>query len=142
MNLFRGLAWFLGLYYFATGVWPLIHVKSFEWVTGEKSDNLPSGLEADHWLLMTVSVLIVAVSLTILTAAWRNSQAAEIAILAILAGSGLTAIDVVYVLRGIIRPIYLVDAAVEIPLILTWLFALIAQQRAASVGTGRRANEM
>ena len=105
-------------------MWPIVHVRSFKFVTGEKTDNLPTGLEADHWLLMTVSVLIVSVSVTILLAAYRNTQELEIGVLAIAAAAGLTAIDVIYTLRGVIAPIYLVDAAIEVPLITAWLLAL------------------
>jgi hypothetical protein len=117
---FTALCWFQGSYYFATGVWPILHVRSFKWVTGEKTDNLPTRLEADHWLLMTVSALIVAIAVTILAAAWRRTRAVEIAILAVSAAVGLTAIDIVYTMRGVILPIYLLDAAIEIPLILCW----------------------
>jgi hypothetical protein len=117
------LCWFQGVYFFATGIWPILHVRSFEWVTGEKTDNYPTRLEADHWLLMTVSVLILAVAVTLLLAAWRRKPSLEIAVLAMAAAAGLTTIDVVYVLRGVILPIYLVDAAIEVPLILLWLRA-------------------
>jgi len=122
---FTGLCWFQGCYYFATGVWPIVHVRSFKWVTGEKTDNLPTGLEADHWLLMTVSVLIVAIATTILAAAWRRTCSIEIAILAVTAAIGLTTIDIVYTVRKVILPIYLLDAAIEIPLILVWLAVIM-----------------
>jgi hypothetical protein len=117
---FTALCWFQGSYYFATGVWPILHVRSFKWVTGEKTDNLPTGLEVDHWLLMTVSALIVAIAVTILAAAWRRTCVVEIAILAVTAAIGLTTIDIVYTIRGVILPIYLLDAAIEIPLIACW----------------------
>jgi hypothetical protein len=47
-------------------------------------------------------------------------------VLAIAAAVGLTAIDVIYVWRGAIAPFYLVDAAVEVVLILAWLLTLSA----------------
>jgi hypothetical protein len=118
---FTALCWFQGSYYFATGVWPILHVRSFKWVTGEKTDNLPTGLEADHWLLMTVSALIVAIAITILAAAWRRARVIEIGVLAVSAAIGLTTIDIVYTIRGVILPIYLLDAAIEIPLIVCWI---------------------
>jgi hypothetical protein len=37
---------------------------------------------------------------------------------------GLTAIDVIYVIRGVIPPIYLADAAAESILIAFWVTAL------------------
>jgi hypothetical protein len=126
------LCWFQGLYYFVTGVWPLVSVRTFKLVTGEKTDNLPSGLNADHWLLMTVSLLITSIAITLLVAAWRRSQHPEIAVLAICAAAGLTAIDVIYVARRVILPIYLVDAVIEVPLILAWLAALRRSYRTAA----------
>jgi hypothetical protein len=52
------LLWVQGAYYLATGIWPLVSVETFQWVTGPKTDHLPSGYEADHWLVMTVGVLV------------------------------------------------------------------------------------
>jgi hypothetical protein len=124
-NLFTGLCWFQGLYYLLTGVWPLVSVRTFKWVTGEKTDNVPTGLDADHWLLMTVSLLITSIAITLLVAAYRRTQSLEIAFLAILAATGLTAIDIIYVARKVILPIYLVDAVIEVPLILAWIVGLV-----------------
>jgi hypothetical protein len=102
-----------------------VSIRTFQLVTGPKTDNQPTGLEADHWLVMTAGVLITAISLALLTAAWRRSTQLEIAVLAIGSALGLTAIDVIYVWRGVIAPIYLVDAAIEIPLILGWTVVLL-----------------
>jgi hypothetical protein len=114
------LCWFQGIYYFITGAWPILSIRTFQWVTGPKTDHLPTGRESDHWLVMAVSVLIVAIACTLLFAARRRSQAPEVTVLAILAALGLTSIDIVYVARGVIAPIYLLDAGIEIPLILAW----------------------
>jgi hypothetical protein len=129
-RVFTGLCWCQGVYYFATGTWPLVSIRSFKMVTGEKTDNLVTGLNADHWLVMTVSVLITSIALTLLVAAVRRTQAVELAVLSVGAAIGLTAIDVIYTLRGVILPIYLLDAAIEIPLILAWL-CVVAWRRAA-----------
>ena len=133
-RLFTGLCWCQGSYYFITGVWPLISVRTFKMVTGEKTDNLPTGLEADHWLLMTVSLLIVSISVTLLLAAFRRTRSVEIALLALVSACSLTAIDVIYVTRGVILPIYLLDAALEVPLILGWCVALAMAARADHKG--------
>jgi uncharacterized membrane protein len=127
-RLFTGLCWFQGVYYFATGVWPLVSVRSFQMVTGEKTDNLPTGLEADHWLLMTVSLLITSISLALLMAAYRRTRTAEIGLLAVASAIGLTAIDVIYVTRRVILPIYLLDAVIEVPLIIAWCIALVLRR--------------
>src|SRR5947209_3041068 len=114
------LLWTQGVYYCVTGIWPLISVESFQWVTGRKTDHLVTGDEADHWLLMTVGVLVTAIGLALLLAAWRKSCPVEVAALALLSAIGLTAIDVVYVARGTIPPIYLADSVAEIALELGW----------------------
>jgi len=120
-----GLLWLQGIYYFVTGVWPLVSIRTFQMVTGPKTDNQPTGLEADHWLVMTAGVLITAMGASLLSAAWRRSGSVEIVVLAIAAAVGLTAIDVIYVYRQVIEPIYLVDAAGEVVLILGWLLGLV-----------------
>ena len=101
-------------------------------VTGEKTDNLPSGLDADHWLLMTVSLLITSIAMTLLVAACRRTQAIEIGVLGLGAALGLTAIDIIYVVRQVILPIYLLDAILELPIILSWLLILFARRSHAN----------
>jgi hypothetical protein len=120
--------WVQGLYYLITGVWPLVSIETFLMATGPKTDHLITGDEADHWLVKTVGVLITAVAVPLLIAAWRRSCPVEVAILAILCAIGLTAIDVIYVARQTIPPIYLVDAAVEMPLITIWAFFLAREK--------------
>ncbi len=111
----RVLATIQGLYFLATGLWPLIHMESFLWVTGPKTDL---------WLVRTVGVLVTAVALTILTAAWRGRLTRETAVLAVGSALGLGAIDVIYAGLGVIDRIYLIDAAAEAVLIAAWGFWL------------------
>jgi hypothetical protein len=118
----RTVATVQGVYFLLTGLWPLIHVESFQAVTGRKTDNW-TGHEADHWLLNTVSVLILAIAVPILVAAWRNSFSPAIIVLAIGSALVLTGIDLVYVSRGVTSKIYLADAAAEILLIILWIFS-------------------
>lgn len=115
-------------YYGLTGLWPLIHIDSFKAVTGEKTDNLPTGLDADHWLVMTVGVLVTAIALGLATAAIRRTHSVEMVVVAIGAAVGLTGIDVVYVLRNVIQPIYLVDAVLQVLLIAAWGLVLFRQR--------------
>lgn len=49
-----------GPYYFATGVWPLVSMRTFEAVPGPKTDR---------WLVKTVGVLDAAVEAALI-AAW------------------------------------------------------------------------
>jgi hypothetical protein len=98
--------------YVATGLWPLLSMRTFEAVTGEK---------AEDWLVKTVGTLIVVIGTTLAVAAFRDRVTSEIALLGVGSALALIAIDVVYVARRVIPPIYLADAAVEAVLVSLWL---------------------
>src|ERR687889_207512 len=83
-------------YYVLSGVWPLLHLRSFERVTGPK---------ADGWLVKTVGVLVIGGALGL--AGWRRRVSPEVALVAAGSAAGLAAIDVVYVGRRRISPVYL-----------------------------------
>jgi hypothetical protein len=120
------LCWAQGLYFLVTGAWPLVSVRSFQAVTGQKSDHLIADppTEADHWMLNTISALIIVISVVILSGAWRRRVSFEVSLLGIMSAAALTIIDVVYVARGTILPIYLADAAVEVVIIAVWAWIL------------------
>jgi len=44
------------IYYFATGLWPLVHLQSFLLVTGEKTDL---------WLVYMVALLTLGISISL-----------------------------------------------------------------------------
>lgn len=123
------LAWVQGGYFLVTGLWPLLSIETFQLVTGRKTDHLVTGREGDHWLVMTVGVLVTAVALPVIVAASRRHISTEIVVLAIASAVGLAAIDVIYVARRAIAPIYLADAAIEVALICGWAYAVIAFPR-------------
>src|SRR5687767_6835976 len=104
------------VYYVVTGVWPIVNLRSFMAVTGPKTDQ---------WLVKTVGLLVTAVGVTIAAAAWRDAITLEIAILALASAASLTAIDVVYVAKGVIAKIYLLDAVPEVLLIAGWVWVLM-----------------
>lgn len=114
-SLVSWLARFQGAYYLATGVWPLIHMGSFLAVTGPKTDL---------WLVRTVGVLVAVIGASLLMASRQPRLAPESLALAAGSALGLAAIEIWHVTRGVIAPIYLADAALEIPLaaalLLTW----------------------
>lgn len=103
-----------GAYWFITGVWPFIHLRSFLWVTGPKEDI---------WLLYTVSVLIIAIGGVLLAAGLRSFVTHEIKWLGIAGAAGLTGIDVYYALSDVIWDVYLLDAVGEVVLIGLWIWA-------------------
>jgi len=110
----RQVARVQAIYFLATGIWPLLHMRSFEWVSGPK---------VDRWLVKTVSVLITVIGGTIGLAARRRRITPEIELLAVGGASGLAAIDVIYVARGRIRWVYALDALSELGLAAGWLYS-------------------
>lgn len=102
------------IYYIITGIWPLVHIESFIWVTGPKYDI---------WLVKTVGILILATGLVLLSAARNKRISLEILLLATGNALGLTAIDIYYAGIDRISNIYLLDALAEVVLIIAWLFA-------------------
>ena len=97
-----------GLFYVATGVWPLVSMSTFERVTGPK---------ADKWLVKTVGVLVTSIGAALVLGGLRRSVAPEAKLLATASAIGLTAIDVNYVAKGRIAPVYLLDAVAELGLL-------------------------
>jgi hypothetical protein len=94
-------------YYAATGVWPLVSMRTFEAVTGPKTDK---------WLVKTVGALVLAEAAALAVGTRRESPSTETITLAVACAVAFTAIDVTYVLLGRISSIYLADAAVEVAL--------------------------
>ena len=118
------LCWIQGVYFFVLGLWPLLSIRTFQAVTGKKTDHLVTGDESDHWLVNTVGALVAAIGVVFLLAAWRRRATIDAAALGITSAVALAAVDIVYVVRGAILPVYLVDAAIEILVTVAWLLCL------------------
>lgn len=103
-----------GPLYLATGLWPLVDMRSFLWVTGPKTDL---------WLVKTVGGLIAVVGGALTLAGLRGCVGPETASLAVSSAAFLTAIDVTYVSKRRISRVYLLDAAAELGLIALWAAA-------------------
>ena len=105
-----GLAVTQGIFYIATGLWPIVHLRSFEAVTGPKLEG---------WLVKTVGALIAVVGGTLLAAGLRRRVHPELISLAACSAASLAAVDVVYSPQRI-SPVYLLDAVVEGALVTGW----------------------
>ena len=101
----RGVLFAQGVYYGLAGLWPLVHMESFERVTGPKHDD---------WLVQTVGALTVAIAATLLVGAARPGRPArETLVLAGTSALAFGAVDVVFYAMGILSPLYLADAALQ-----------------------------
>jgi fucose permease len=106
------LAVFQGIFYLMTGLWAIIDIQSFMAVTGPK---------IDIWLVHTVSLLLISIGLTLLVSSTNPFPLAS----AVLGGSSafsLAIIDFYYSMTKIISPVYLVDAFIEVALVVIWIF--------------------
>lgn len=105
-----------GVYYFVTGVWPLLHIESFIWISGPKYDI---------WLVKTVGMILAVIGLSLFSAGLKKRIHPETTLLALGSAAGLAFIDIYYAaVIDRIYDIYLLDALAEIILILLWLLYL------------------
>lgn len=102
------------VYYVVTGLWPLVHLSSFEAVTGPKTDD---------WLVHMVGLLAAAIGIALGVAVRRAEVGAAIGVLAISSALAFAAIDLWYGLSGRISAIYFADAIVQLFLVILLLMA-------------------
>lgn len=108
----KNLAILQGVYFFLTGIWPLFSIRTFMTVTGPKQDL---------WLVKTVGVVIAAIGAPLILAGVRGEITPAVLLLAVGSAVGLGTIDVVYSLKRVISPVYLLDAIAEAALVIGWV---------------------
>ena len=86
-------------YLIATGIWPLVHYRSFEAVTGPKRDR---------WMVHTVGAAAVVIGVA---AAISDRERSLILSVGSTLAFGVT--EVMPALRGRIRKVYLLDAGLQ-----------------------------
>jgi hypothetical protein len=111
-----GLARAQGVANLAGGLWPLLHIRSFESVFGPKTDR---------WLVKTVAGLLIVNGITQLTTSAGSIRQARR--LGVGTAAVLAAVDIIYVSAGRISKMYLVDGAVEIAWIMSWYRANMSE---------------
>ena len=113
-----------GFFFVVTGLWPVVSLDTFEAVSGPKTD---------HWLVITVGLLIAIIGAALLLAAVRRSVGPEMFVLGIGAAFALASVDVVFVFKGTIWKVYLLDFVAEALFITLWVFAAKARRRPGAV---------
>lgn len=109
-----GLARVQGAAYVITGIWPILHRRSFEAVTGPKTD---------YWLVRVVGALITIIGATLLLGSRRSRWLPEFTFLAVGSALSLAVVDIVGVIVRRISPVYLLDAAGELAIVAAWMRA-------------------
>lgn len=121
----RTVAMAQGAYWAASGLWPIVDLRSFEAVTGPKRER---------WLVKTMGGLVAAVGATLLVAGARRRVTSELALLGAASAAALGGAGAWYAARGRIRSVYLADAALEAALLGAWGLAARRRRAAARVG--------
>jgi hypothetical protein len=112
------LAFIHGIFYSLTGIWPLVSRRSFERVTGPKTD---------WWLVQTVGVLVLMAGVVLILAGVRSAVTLELFFLAIGFAGAFAAIDTFHWSAGRISAVYLLDAVFEVILGTLWTICLLAK---------------
>jgi hypothetical protein len=102
-----------GLFNVVSGLWPVVHMRSFEAVSGPK---------VDRWLVRTVGGLMAANGVAQLTAGDAEQRLS--ARIGIGTSAVLAVVDVRYGTTGRISRIYLLDALVQLAWLAAWTGAL------------------
>ena len=108
----RSLALTQAAYYAGTGIWPLVHIHSFERITGAK---------LEHWLVRTVGALVTVVGVSLALGARDDPGRPETVALGAGSAAALGAVDFVYVAKRRISPVYLVDGLAQVGLLAAWI---------------------
>lgn len=103
------------MYYLITGVWAVVGIRSFQVISGPKTDI---------WLVRTVGLLTMVIGGVLGLAGWRRRITSEVAVLAVGSGAALAAIDLTYTAKRRICRVYLLDAGANILLISGWIVVL------------------
>ena len=111
--------------YLLAGAWPVVHLASFELVTGEKYDD---------FLVRTVGLLLAVIGAALLLALRRGTLTRELLLVAGGTAASLLAIDVIYWANGRLPPIYLFDAAIEAAFVVAAALAMRSPRKAVRGG--------
>src|SRR4051812_29145559 len=110
-----------GVFFLGSGLWPLLHLRSFEAVTGPK---------LERWLVKTVGLLVTAIGATLLVGARGPAAERTMRVLGVSSAAALAGIDLYYAGKRRINRVYLADAALELAIVAAWL---VPRDRASRV---------
>jgi hypothetical protein len=107
-----------GIFYLLMGLWPLLHMLSFQKVTGPKTDL---------WLMITVGGFLCVYGLAFLLESRRPVISNSVMCLAVGIPLVLLWVDVYYVYGGVISAVYMIDALLENIIVFSWLLIFMTR---------------
>lgn len=114
MNKVTFIAKVQGGYWAVTGIWPLVHMPSFLWVSGPKEDL---------WLVRTVGLLLTLIGVVLFSAAINKRITTEVKGLGIGGAAAMAFVDFFYAMHDVIWDIYMLDGVAELIVIAAWFWA-------------------
>ncbi len=99
-------------YFLATGIWPVLHMDSFLAVTGEKTDL---------WLVYMVGLLAVSIGICLF---FERGPL----LLGICSAASFALIDVIFVVKKVISPVYLTDCVLQLIFIACYIVKVKKQK--------------
>jgi hypothetical protein len=105
-----------GIYFFLTGAWSIVHTASFQKVTGRKTDL---------WLVKAMGALIVTIGFGLFYSGMTYELSPGLLLIAVGSSLCLLVVDLVYVLKRVISPLYIADAVVEFVFTSGWALCLV-----------------
>ncbi len=108
-----------GGYTLLTALWGIIDIDSFMAVTGPKTDV---------WLVKTVSVVLVAVAVCLISHLYVESHPLPAILLGLSCSLGLGFIDVYYHVKGTISWVYILDAVAEALFVIIWIYVFFKKK--------------
>ena len=112
---FRLTLWVQAIYTLATALWPLVDIQSFMDVSGKKTDI---------WLVKTVAVLLIPISMVFFSALVTKVPDVLLLIVALFSSAGLMFIDFYYASNGTIKWVYAIDGCIQSIFISVWIYAV------------------
>ena len=103
-----------GVFYVITGLWPIVHLKSFEKVTGNKRE---------HWLAKSMGALVTAVGAALIVGSLEARPSRTLKVLGMGSAIALGLADLVFAKNSRAPKVYLADAAAEGAALATWIIA-------------------
>ena len=110
-----------GVFYFLSGLWPILSLKTFEAVTGPKLEG---------WLVRTTGAVIANIGAALALAGARGKVSREMRLLGAASAATLAAVDFHYAgSRRRISPVYLIDGVVQAATVALWGLAALRELR-------------
>jgi hypothetical protein len=101
-----------GAFYLASGLWPILHSRSFERATGPRHDRL---------LVKTLGAAVTVLGASLLLAAFRRPGKRTLVPLGPGTQVAMAAADTLYARKGRIRPTQVIDTIAELVMLASWL---------------------